>query len=60
MTDWRERALELGFSEATPLDPKKLTPLPAVREMIFFAGGVGCGDDGFTAVFGGNGFRIIT
>ncbi len=33
MTDWRKRALELGFSQATPLDPQKLTPLPAVREM---------------------------
>lgn len=33
LTNWVDRALELGFSAAAPLDPQKLVPLPSVREM---------------------------
>lgn len=33
MTDWTEKAKQLGFDTAAPLDPAKLEALPAIREM---------------------------
>ena len=33
MDRWVQKALELGFSAAAPLNPSTLKPLPAVRDM---------------------------